>query len=284
MRYLKKLGREVSWPWFKYTMIFIIVVFIIPLCINECYNRSGFIETLWDAKDVLVFYGTIVAACGTLYGVYLSLKNTQDRYLEDSVRKIRPFMLLSIYDIHREYNFKVLIEEFQKEAIKKRCAITDESNENLDVGVLYKEFIEHDFYLIVGDEEIKFTNRLNESQKEMVLTNYKMHLIDPKSPEAAYFVKLRVENGGLGAARLVTVYMRNGSVVGNTEARNVGVGNYVNLGLFFPIASNKRFNNCNWLLTFAYKDINGKPYCQDVNLKTSISDNGGPNFQITELN
>ena len=43
-------------------IIFIILVFLIPILINECYLPNKGYLTVWDGADVLSFYGAVLAA------------------------------------------------------------------------------------------------------------------------------------------------------------------------------------------------------------------------------
>jgi len=66
MNYMKK--RHIA------GIIFLIIIFIffVPYLINEAYNRGGY-PTNWDAKDVLVFYGSVLGGIATLIAVFLTI-------------------------------------------------------------------------------------------------------------------------------------------------------------------------------------------------------------------
>lgn len=53
--------------------IFIILVFLIPILINEFYLPNKGYLTVWNGADVLSFYGAVLAALGGIVGVFLQL-------------------------------------------------------------------------------------------------------------------------------------------------------------------------------------------------------------------
>ena len=46
-------------------VIAVILIFGVPILINECYKHGGYV-TVWDAPDVLSYYGTVLAAGVTI--------------------------------------------------------------------------------------------------------------------------------------------------------------------------------------------------------------------------
>ena len=61
----------------------------IPLLINECYKAGGYI-TRWEAADVLVYYGTIIAAIIGIVGVYLTVHISNKNYRDDARSRVLP--------------------------------------------------------------------------------------------------------------------------------------------------------------------------------------------------
>lgn len=55
-----------------------LLVLGIPMLINEAYkfgiNHAPLYTTVWDGKDVLMYYGSLVGAVGKIIGVYFSIK------------------------------------------------------------------------------------------------------------------------------------------------------------------------------------------------------------------
>ena len=46
-------------------IIAVILIFGVPIFINECYKHGGYV-TLWNASDVLSYYGTLLTAAVTI--------------------------------------------------------------------------------------------------------------------------------------------------------------------------------------------------------------------------
>lgn len=75
------------------SVLFIVVLLIlgIPFLINECYKHGGYV-TLWDAADVLSYYGTVIGAAvtiATLWGtiVFTRKQIHHDSYLREEKEK-----------------------------------------------------------------------------------------------------------------------------------------------------------------------------------------------------
>lgn len=60
----------------------LILVFAIPIAINESYKAVGYV-TLWDASDVLVFYGTILGAVITVAVLVATIMFTRKQIRHD---------------------------------------------------------------------------------------------------------------------------------------------------------------------------------------------------------
>lgn len=67
--------------WSKKKIVFlafvIVICGIIPIGINESYQNGEGYMTLWGAKDMLQFYGSVLGAIATVIGVYFTLDYTR---------------------------------------------------------------------------------------------------------------------------------------------------------------------------------------------------------------
>lgn len=88
-------------------VIAVILIFGVPILINECYKHGGYV-TVWDAPDVLSYYGTVLAAgvtiatlCGTI--IFTRKQILRDSYLreeQEKWRKIETIFAESLNSIH----------------------------------------------------------------------------------------------------------------------------------------------------------------------------------------
>ncbi|RAI84425.1 hypothetical protein DET54_1253 [Paenibacillus pabuli] len=78
----------------KYTWIFIIIASIlfiisIPFIINEAYKVNTGYKTMWDASDVLAFYGSFLGFVGTSFLGYLALRqNIKANQINDRLSQL----------------------------------------------------------------------------------------------------------------------------------------------------------------------------------------------------
>ncbi|MCC8195664.1 MAG: hypothetical protein LIO49_02450 [Ruminococcus sp.] len=76
-------------------VIAIVLVFGIPILINESYKENCGYVTMWSAADVLAFYGTILAAVIAGVGVYVSIRASNNNYQEDVRSRVLPFIAVN---------------------------------------------------------------------------------------------------------------------------------------------------------------------------------------------
>ena len=74
-------------------VLLIFFVFFVPIIINECYNKGGYV-TNWGAADVLIYYGAVLGGMATLLAIYLTIryeskKNRLERKREKIEQRIR---------------------------------------------------------------------------------------------------------------------------------------------------------------------------------------------------
>lgn len=83
----------------------LLFIFIIPVIINEFYkNNSGYI-TLWDAADVLAYYGAILQAVFSMVALYITISYTRRQIKYEHIENIENEKIKNI-----EYEFSVFIE------------------------------------------------------------------------------------------------------------------------------------------------------------------------------
>ena len=66
--------------------LFVIIIFVVgvPIIINECYKTNSGYMTMWDAADVLAYYGTILGALVAVATVVVTILFTYKQIQRDS--------------------------------------------------------------------------------------------------------------------------------------------------------------------------------------------------------
>ena len=72
-----------------------------PLLINECYKKGTGYITVWNANDVLTYYGNILAAIVGVLGVYLTVWVSNKNYRDDARNRILPYIAINVMNIRQ---------------------------------------------------------------------------------------------------------------------------------------------------------------------------------------
>lgn len=67
-----------------------------PIIINSSYSQNSGDLTLWGAKEILSYYGTIVAAIIGIIGVILTVYVSNQNYRADARNRVLPFMAITV--------------------------------------------------------------------------------------------------------------------------------------------------------------------------------------------
>ena len=69
--------------------LFVIIIFVVgvPIIINECYKTNSGYMTMWDAADVLAYYGTILGALVAVATVVVTILFTYKQIQRDNFLK-----------------------------------------------------------------------------------------------------------------------------------------------------------------------------------------------------
>jgi hypothetical protein len=90
-------------PWYQKWWIWLIagcIVISIPFIINELYKRGTGYVTMWDAADMLSFYGSILSFLGTIVlGIIAVSQSRQANRLSERMLKFEESHYLPIVDI-----------------------------------------------------------------------------------------------------------------------------------------------------------------------------------------
>lgn len=144
--------------WRALLIFFVVAIIIIPFLIHICFKINmpiKFFQAEWSAGDVLAFYGVLVGAVATVWGVYLSIQYSRSNYQEDVKNRVLPFIALTtlkvrskfsplhIADIckkmsdpneYEEYKVEKIYYIIEKGKITAKTGLTDEQEQKLKQG------------------------------------------------------------------------------------------------------------------------------------------------------
>ena len=83
------------------TLSAIILVVGVPFIINECYKKNDGYITVWNAADLLSYYGTIVAAGIGIVGVYFTVYIANKNYRDDAKNRILPYIAINVINVRQ---------------------------------------------------------------------------------------------------------------------------------------------------------------------------------------
>ena len=86
---------------------FIILVFVIPICINWLYERSAPVSWLnmsWGAKDVLSFYGSLLGAVATILALIATIMFNRESQKEERKLSIKPYLQTNHFSTKNIFN------------------------------------------------------------------------------------------------------------------------------------------------------------------------------------
>lgn len=75
----------------------IILVFLVPLLISVMFKFNfsiSFLQSEWDAGDALAFYGALLSGALTVVGVFLTIRNENNKAKKDDSIKYKPILEL----------------------------------------------------------------------------------------------------------------------------------------------------------------------------------------------
>lgn len=137
-----------------------VIIFVIgvPIIINECYKTSSGYITMWDAADVLSYYGAIITSAGAAIGIYVSLRYSHRQYREDKRRDVLPYFAINILGSKRIDAFLLGLNSDEYNLEGKEAKMKEE--------LTYKEFLYNECFFIFENRKIECTRKLSEEQED----------------------------------------------------------------------------------------------------------------------
>lgn len=141
--------------WKSLLVFFVIAIIIIPFLIHICFKINApikFFQAEWGAGDVLAFYGVLVGAVATVWGVYLSIQYSRSNYQEDVKNRVLPFIALTTLKVRSKFS------PFHIADIRKKISDPNE----------YEEYKIEKIYYIIEKGKITAKIGLTKEQEEKI--------------------------------------------------------------------------------------------------------------------
>lgn len=247
-------------------MLFVLIgIIIIPLIIHilfKIHPQNGFFSAEWTAGDVLGFYGVLLGAAATVWGVFLTIQYTQSNYRQDLIDRSLPFITITtmLYKPKRTPIFSDVIDE-------QDCDIAPEAVNN------QTEYVSpiDEFYFIIKNKDVSVMANLTAQQKEMIacggnFASSNSNGMTVFSTVSLLYAPLIIENVGNGAATTFSVglyippYDKEKNPHCFSIARSLKVGEKMRIAIYSE--NTPKDNVGDYDLCVSYYDIFGNQYEQ----------------------
>lgn len=261
--------------WKLCLLSFCVFIIAVPLLINilfKIHSTVDFIVAEWDASAALIFYGALLAAGITVFGVYLTIQYSRENYKEDVRNRVLPF---------------IVIEMLKTKSHKTFFASNTEDDEATPEG--YVEYKLQDYYCILNDGKIEYKTGLTSAQKQLLQNGGTEWVSEANGGRCIVVddicVPIEIENVGNGTA-INFRYGLNRTNVAVNERKFLPVislkaGGTLMFYIFSEDCGKNSNNHGEYVLLFVYEDIYKNRYEQkfDVSIEYSEEHNA-PVFSI----
>lgn len=146
--------------WLKWCLLGIVILLAVaggPIIINRLYQCNNGYITIWNAENVLSYYGTILAACIGIVGVYATVAISNKNYREDARNRILPYIGVNILNIRQPNPFL--------EGMGTETYATMGNNPIIEDNLLGKT-PNHLFFVLDGNKKVRTTDLLHEDEAQ----------------------------------------------------------------------------------------------------------------------
>ena len=235
-------------------LICVVSILIIPAIINWLFKQSTSIDFFvaeWSAGDMLSFYGSLLAAILTVYGVYLTIQYSQHNYREDIHNRVLPF--LALYSLRSRSNYQMFAPAEQ------------ERNQNKET--FYEEYRLKEIYFIVENGNIDVKSSLSKDQQQTLIQGGFKYVATQTNSFSLCDVNLvnvplEVENVGNGAAINLRIGLNKATNIKPVYITPINLKQ--NMTIYIHIFSENPTDNDlgEYNLEFYYNDIYKRKYAQ----------------------
>lgn len=246
-------------------LLIVLGIFLIPCIIHVIFIIPAplkFLDASWEAGDVLSFYGVLIGAVATVFGVYVSVDAAQENYRKDVINRSLPFM--SVTKLH--------VRTDQDQDISSKFDIQFFSSET---GRKFEEYVISKLYYIIKNGNVEIFSNLTETQKELINNNGFVK-VPVKNGVCVKTLKLiylpfEIENVGNGSATVFSVGINNVSVPTDKRmfslAQTLKVGQKFHVAIYCENPDSKNYGEYD--VCISYYDILGNGYEQNYKFEIS---------------
>lgn len=273
---IKKVGKVLLWV----TAVIFFVV-IVPILINEAYKRGPGYVTMWGAKEVLSYYGSILASVGAVLGVYFSIRAAHKNYQEDVRARVLPFIAVTHFERKANVDYVALLGE----PVLGKTETRDQNSK----AVSYEEYKLDKFYFIISADGIEIKTALNKFQQEIVSQLGHICVTTAKGTHALqrvsyYSLPIEIENVGNGTAVALCIGFNKTS---NEKDKYKYIHSMMlkqGQTMYIHIFSTEAFDivGGEYMLEFYYEDIYKNKYVQQFQICLG-QDDAGRNYSEIDL-
>ena len=153
-----------------------------------------FLQAEWSAGDVLAFYGVLVGAVATVWGVYLTIQSSQANYQDDIKKRVLPFFALTTLKVRSKFSLFCIAD------VQKKIADPNE----------YEEYKLEKIYYIIEKGQVTAKRRLTQEQeKKLKQGGWHWEISDSGSTQLVSVnlvtLPFELENVGNGVANRVRI-------------------------------------------------------------------------------
>ena len=248
----------------KHICVFLIVgIVIIPSFIYIMFKIPAvckFFESVWNAGDVLGFYGVLLGAFSGVVGVFFTIQYSQESYKQDLINRSLPFINIvpMIYD----------------------PGIPNGETDCGGHGDIVRPL--ETYYYIISNKSVSVVSKLTEQQEKMVRCKGIYQREPTKGVTFRQNVKLlylplEVENIGNGAATTFSIGLYIPPYSPKTHPKSFSLARSLRAGEKIKIAiyseNDTQDNTGKYDLCVSYYDILGNQYEQSFIYKIYVDEN-----------
>ena len=264
---MKRMHRKYK----KQIIITSLILFLfVPLCIHVLFKihpQNSFFSAEWTAGDVLLFYGSVLAAVGTAFGVFLTVRYSQKNYQEDVKKRVLPYITITQLVSKYRYNLGAALSEYLQMADSPEGSEGETQEQKYEKLPIYEEHQLEKVYFVFKSGKFEAMDNLPKEYEELLThrgIEWKVNERGAKvfSPKGYLSFPLLLENVGCGPAINLRIGLnKTGEHELFIRPRQLIVQQSMYIHIFVPefeICDEMSFN-----LTVVYQDIYKNKYRQD---------------------
>lgn len=230
-----------------------------PFVINESYKTGTGYVTLWGAAEMLSYLGMLLAAAGTVIGVFLSIQHAQKQYQEDKRQRVLPFFAINRL---KQEKVDTFVQGLYYGLMQKNPPSKQTPLEEIK-GLRYKEYPVNEGFFFIKGEKIEFSTEIDEELKQKaeketnpVLDGMLPHF-DDLNP---IYIPIRLKNVGNGCAICMQISVEKGEAVASSPSVSISVDETFHVWIY---ADKKDILADDYQISVSYQDIYGNLYMQN---------------------